>query len=62
MTQKQKELAAHVKSQLTAIISERQWDIEQDHVIADKLLCDLLTALGQQEIVDLYDKVDKWYA
>ena len=62
MTQKQKEVAEKVKSKLTEITSEKQYDIEADHSIADDLLCELLIALGQQEIVDLYDKVDKWYA
>jgi hypothetical protein len=35
---------------------------ESAHENADNALCDLLRALGFDEIVDIYEKVDKWYA
>lgn len=38
------------------------WDTEGAHVDADELLCLLLIDLGHQEIVDMYQKVKKWYA
>lgn len=37
-------------------------DIELAHLDADDILCDVLTQLGYKELVDLYKKVDKWYA
>jgi len=32
------------------------------HVVADKLLCELLTRLGYKSVVKAYEKVFKWYA
>lgn len=37
-------------------------DTEVAHLDADNILCDVLTQLGYKELVDLYDKVKKWYA
>ena len=37
-------------------------DSEAAHVYADKVLCDALTDLGQQELVDAWEKVRKWYS
>ena len=37
-------------------------DPESTHGEADKLLCKTLRILGYNELVDWYDKVDKWYA
>lgn len=37
-------------------------DVELDHGVADSLLVDLLKELGYEEVVSVYDKVDKWYA
>ena len=39
-----------------------QFDTEVDHINADNILCDLLTELGYKEIVDKFNKIDKWYA
>ena len=38
------------------------WDKEVEHVNADDLLCDLLEELGFEEVVEVYNKVEKWYA
>ena len=38
------------------------YDPEVAHGEADNLLCALLRELGFDEVVDLYEKVDKWYA
>lgn len=35
---------------------------EVAHINADAVLCDVLTQLGYKELVDLYEKVKKWYA
>ena len=37
-------------------------DTEGNHVMADTLLCELLKQLGFKSVVDLYEKVDKWYS
>jgi hypothetical protein len=37
-------------------------DIEMSHVEADKVLCRLLTALGHEDVVTEYHKINKWYA
>ena len=37
-------------------------DEEARHIYEDDLLCDLLTELGYEEIVEQYNKTGKWYA
>ena len=37
-------------------------DTEVAHLDADDILCDVLTQLGYKELVDIYEKVKKWYA
>lgn len=37
-------------------------DYEGAHGDADKILCALLRYYGQDEVVEAYDKVGKWYA
>lgn len=37
-------------------------DTEGAHCDADEVLCDLLCALGYQDVVDEYRLVSKWYA
>lgn len=37
-------------------------DIEDAHYIADQVLVNALTLLGESELVDEWNKVEKWYA
>lgn len=37
-------------------------DIEDAHCIADQVLIDALTLLGESELVNEWIKVEKWYA
>lgn len=37
-------------------------DIEDTHIKADKLLCDLLIQLGYKDVVDEFEKLSKWYS
>ena len=37
-------------------------DTEILHSLADKVLCDFLISLGYKNIVDEWEKVNKWYA
>ena len=36
-------------------------DIEFAHAEADNILCGLLVALGYEDVVTEYNKIDKWY-
>ena len=37
-------------------------DLEDAHIEADMVLCELLEALGMGEVVWEFNKIDKWYA
>ena len=37
-------------------------DIEDCHSDADDILCELLISLGYKEVVEEYEKVEKWFA
>ena len=40
-----------------------QGDKEQDyHIEADDILCELLEYLGYGDVVEEYNKLDKWYS
>lgn len=49
-----------------AIERLRSWQGDQDkeaaHSDADRVLCELLTALGYADVVAEWQKIDKWYA
>jgi len=38
------------------------YEPEEAHVVADRLLCDVLRRLGYRELVDIYTSMNKWYA
>ena len=42
-------------------VENKSGDTEAAHVEADKILMYLLIRLGYQDVVDEYDKIDKWY-
>jgi hypothetical protein len=35
---------------------------EETHIDADDILCELLSYLGYDDVVNLYQQVDKWFA
>lgn len=37
-------------------------DQEDTHIMADKLMCELLRELGYGEGVGIFEKIPKWYA
>ena len=37
-------------------------DTESSHIMADEVLCQLLTSLGFEDVVSEYNKIDMWYA
>lgn len=48
---------------IAELIEEQEnWDSEMAHVNADEVLCDLLTALGYDDVVAEYNRIRKWYA
>ena len=49
-------------NEMKKAIEESKFDEEFGHVIADGILCDFLKELGYNELVMLFDMVDKWYA
>jgi len=38
------------------------YDTEVAHHKADEILCELLSALGCGDIVDVYEDIEKWYS
>jgi hypothetical protein len=54
-----------LKEQLKQIAAYQQqstWtDIEADHCNADDILCEILTELGYEEIVEMFESIEKWY-
>ena len=43
-------------------LGEDQGDPEVTHQLGDKVLCDLLKALGFEDVVAAWDELEKWYA
>ena len=37
-------------------------DQEQNHVNADRILCDIIEKLGFNRLVEKFDSIGKWYA
>lgn len=42
--------------------AQKDLGMEDAHKEADDALCDLLTALGYENVVNEYRKIDKWFA
>lgn len=40
----------------------KESDIEKAHRDADVILCQLLEALGMDDVVRAYDRIEMWYA
>lgn len=45
-----------------ALLAIKETDIEATHREADQILCRLLNELGFRDVVDLWDKLPKWWA
>lgn len=41
---------------------QKNRDIEAAHSDADDVLCKLLSSLGYADVIEQWEKVDKWYA
>jgi hypothetical protein len=45
------------------VYKEREYmDLEYPHRVADELLCQVLLLYGEQELVELFNSLRKWYA
>jgi len=55
---------AELLEEMRAINKEgpEQGDPEEDHSMADALMCEMLIALGHKEFVEEFLKVERWYA
>jgi hypothetical protein len=42
--------------------AQRNGDIEGAHGDADRVLCELLTTLGYEDVVREWEAVEKWFA
>lgn len=60
MTAEQKQLVEEIKAKLAK--EAENTDYESAHINADNLLRELLSALGLNDVVEIYSKVGKWYA
>ena len=48
--------------EMRKLVEISQDDPEEAHYLADEILCELLCELGYDEIVDIFDNINKWYA
>lgn len=55
-----REIAERILTEMKEL--EGPGDAEACHSMADALLCEMLVILGYDEIVEAWNKVDKWYA
>jgi hypothetical protein len=44
------------------MIECKNYESEQGHIEADSILCELLIELGYKDIVETFEKLDKWYS
>jgi hypothetical protein len=48
--------------ELKKLQAKSEDDAESAHVDADDVLCKLLTTLGYGDVVEEFNKVDRWYS
>jgi hypothetical protein len=56
------QLNKYYTEQMLSILTSNEDDEEGNHIVADAILCEILETLGFKELVELYEKIDKWYA
>ncbi len=57
-----KHLNNEYAKKMKEINNNHRVDFELVHIEADELLCELLTELGYEDVVNEYKKIGKWYA
>ena len=55
-----KELIELYRARLQFLV--QSGDTESAHAEADNLLCELLTKLGCEAVVETYKRIERWYA
>ena len=60
LSEEEKDLVNIAISELKELNSN--YDTEVAHIQADAILTELLTDLGLEEVVDVYETISKWYA
>lgn len=58
----QRELLDKSVDQLRTLARKIYPDKEEDHEVADAVLCDMLDALGCHELVEAWEAIEKWYS
>jgi hypothetical protein len=61
MEDKEKRLQ-EIKLEMKYLIGNFNGDKEQDHLLADDLLCQALELFGQRELTKMFYDIDKWYS
>ena len=49
-------------ARLKELVNKEYPDEEEDHSEADMILCDMLNALGYNDLTDAWDDIKKWYS
>lgn len=62
LSDSQRELLDRSVARLHELARQTYPDKEEDHIEADRILCDMLDALGCNELTEAFDAIDKWYA
>ena len=60
LTKKQLEFKQRIITKLKK--EQGDGDLEQNHLNADRLLCELLEQLDCKDVVEEFNKVGKWYS
>lgn len=58
----QNELLEEYKAKMQDTLDHFDGNEEDGHIEADELLCELLIRLGFEEVIDIYNQMDKWYS
>jgi hypothetical protein len=61
-TGKEKLMDRETALQLLERFNRDDCDEEYSHIRADEILCELLTSLGYEDVVEAFKKIKKWYA
>jgi hypothetical protein len=53
---------ANYVTEMATIANESWKDTEVSHINADRLLCDILKEIGLSQVVEEFERCEKWYA
>jgi hypothetical protein len=61
MTAKEKRLE-EIRLEMDVLRHNLEGDKEQNHLLADDLLCEALDLFGEKELTDMFYDINKWYS